>query len=81
MALEEYVVVTEIASYDGRFIERTWNGAAAGANINDINHKTAKLIIVTAESAAEAILGVKQLYPTTVNDKCKAILLSSMTTG
>jgi hypothetical protein len=81
MPVEEYAVIAEPLSRGGRNEARSWNGAAAGAQIKDINVKTAKLLLVEAESAAEAIKGVKELYPTFITDTTKAILLSSMTTG
>jgi hypothetical protein len=81
MAIAEYAVIAQPQSRGGRYQARTWNGAAAGAQILDINFKDAKYLIVEAESAAEAIVGVKQLYPTIITDTTKAVLLSSMTTG
>jgi hypothetical protein len=81
MAIEKYVVIAGLQSAGGRFIERSWNGAAAGASVNDIDKKDAKAIYVNAESAAEAIRGARQLYPTVITDTVKAVLVSSMTEG
>lgn len=80
MAIAEYAVIANVHS-KGQNINRTWNGAAAGAQINDTNYKKAQYIIVEAESAAEAIRGVKQLYPTVVTGTTFAVLKSSLTEG
>lgn len=80
MAVETYVVVSDIQSRGGRSSDlRTWNGGAAGTGINDIDFKNAMYCLVSAESAAEAIRGFKQLYGGSYSGKCFAILKSSGT--
>lgn len=86
MAIEEYVVLVEDQEMSSPFkAGTTWNGAAAGASISEPAAmkpiKTAKIVRVQAESAAEAIRGVKQTFPTLITGTTYGILKSSLTTG
>jgi hypothetical protein len=73
MAISEYCVVCPQSSGKRMSGLRTWNGAAAGAGIDDLNIKEAKYLIVSAESNAEAVKGVQQLYGTMVAEKAFVI--------
>jgi hypothetical protein len=86
MAIEEYVVLVEDQELDSPFKSgTTWNGAAAGAMISEPGAmkplKTSRTVRVQAESAAEAIRGVKQTFPTMITGTTYAVLKSSLTTG
>lgn len=48
-----------------------WNGAAAESEVTSI--RAARMLTVNAESAAEAIKGVKALYGGWVKTKCVAV--------
>jgi hypothetical protein len=82
MPIAEYWVLTNMES-DGRREPFTWNGAAAGAQINDPKtgeaFKRCHLCVVEAESAEEAIHGVRQALPGNVQGKSYGILKSSLT--
>lgn len=86
MAIEEYVVLLEDQDLSSAFKSgTTWNGAATGAMISEPSKgkplKSARTVRVQAESAAEAIRGAKQTFPTLVTGTTYATLLSSLTTG
>lgn len=78
MAIEEYVTVYNLQSSGGRNIPRTWNGAKAGAQVNDNNLRVARYAIVEAESAAEAANGIKQLYGGNVTGKVTVVKKSAV---
>lgn len=62
MAVSEYCVIFPSSSGKRLSGLRAWNGAVAGAGIDDINIKSSKYLIVSAESNAEAVKGAQQLY-------------------
>lgn len=70
MALSEYVVIARQGSGKIPSGLRAWNGAPAGAGIDDMNVRSAKYLIVEAESNAEAMKGVRQLYPGMIGEGC-----------
>lgn len=78
MAIEEFICVYDIKSSGGRPIQRTWNGAAAGAQVSDSNLRTARYAIVEAESAAEAVRGINQLYGGHVSGKITVVKKSAV---
>jgi hypothetical protein len=84
MPVEEYYVITNISS-EGRDTSFKWNGAAAGSSISNTKtgapFKEARLVTVQAETAAEAIAGVKQVFPGSITGTSFAILKSSLTSG
>jgi hypothetical protein len=73
VAIEEYLVLAELEKSQPGVISRTWNGAKAGAQIMDPNIKKAKVFIVEAESNAEALTGVRQLYGGSVTGKMTVV--------
>lgn len=86
MAIAEYVVILESEDEASVQPNLTWLGAAAaGCEISEPGKnkpiKTATVVRVQAESAAEAITGAKQCFPGFVNGTTYGILKSSLTTG
>jgi hypothetical protein len=85
MAIEEYYVLLGPSEEVAHIPSTTWNGAAAGAEIYEPKEnkaiKNAKIVVVQAESAAEAIRGAKQVLPDLVSGGSYGILKSSLTTG
>lgn len=82
MAVEKYIVSWGAqASGSGRKRIVTWNGAAAGSQLDESFTKTAHVATIEAESAAEAIHAVRQLFPGQQNTTAFAVLESSVTTG
>jgi hypothetical protein len=79
LAVEEFVVVCPESGGRAGETQRKWSGAAAGSFINDSNIKTGAVVIVNAESAAEALAGIKQLYPGFYGAKALTVLKASMT--
>lgn len=82
IAVEEYYVFTNIES-DVKQNAKAWNGAAANCQINDQKtsepYKRCHLTVVEAESAEEAIHGVRQLAPGNVQGKSYGILKATLT--
>jgi hypothetical protein len=70
MAISEYVVIARQGSGKVPSGLRAWNGAATGGGIDDSNVRSAKYLIVEAESNAEAIRGVRQLYSGMIGEGC-----------
>lgn len=61
MAIEAYLVICDQEEIAGRTRPQPkWNGAAAGAEVSSL--RTARVVTVEAESVAEAIRAVRQLY-------------------
>lgn len=85
MAIEEYFVVMGDEEKVAHTTPIVWNGAVAGAEIAEPKAlkpiKNATVVIVQAESAAEAIKGAKQSLPGYQSGTTYGILKSSLTTG
>lgn len=82
MAVEKYIVSWGAqAAGSGRKRNVTWGGAAAGSKLDESFTKKAFVATIEAESTAEAIRGVKQLYPGEITTTCFSVLESSITTG
>lgn len=79
MAIAEYVVIMDVQRQVDGNIARTWNGAAAGAGIKDFNVKSAKYLVVEAESVEEAVKGARQLYGGNNTGKVVAVAKSAVT--
>ena len=89
MAVAEYLVIgglvgkgrghlKEIGEHGGNFLQ--WNGKKeALCGIYEAEELEGNVTIVQAWSAAEAITGFRQLYPTNNSGKCIAVLKSSTT--
>jgi hypothetical protein len=77
MALSEYVVVCPQGSGKTHSGLRAWSGAAAGAGVDDQNVKGAKVLVVEAESNAEAVKGVRELYSGMISEACFVVKKSS----
>jgi hypothetical protein len=80
--VEEYFVL--IGLHDNQSVpkEFKWSGAATGAYIGEPSKnkafKEAKVVVVQAESAAEAITGARQTYPGSSGTPAYAALLSNL---
>ena len=82
MASEYIVNYNTSASGSGHKRTLTWNGAAnTGCNLDESFTKICKVAVVNAESAAEALTAIKQLYPGQVTEGGFAVLKSSVTAG
>jgi hypothetical protein len=85
MAVEEYVVIMEDQDCVPVQPKLAWVGAPAGCEISEPAKgkpvKTSRTVRVQAESAAEAIQGAKQCFPTFVGGTTYGILKASLTTG
>jgi hypothetical protein len=83
MAVEEYLVIAESQDEGPVLPKLTWNGAAANCEISEPVKgkpvKKATIVRVQAESATEALNGVKQCFPTLINGTTYGILKSSLT--
>lgn len=78
MAIEEFIVVYGLQTSGGRNIQRTWNGAKTGAQVNDSNLRAARYAMVEAESNAEAANGIKQLYGGQISGKVTVVKKSAV---
>ncbi len=77
MPVAEYYVICDQEQVAAKTAPQPkWNGAAAGSEI--LSNKTARLITVNAESSAEALRGVKQLYPGWIKTKVIAVAKESV---
>lgn len=79
MALATYYVILDQESIGHVAPVPKWSGAAAGSEITAL--KSARFITVTAESAAEAIRGVKAQYPGWVKSTVLGVAASEVTEG
>ena len=83
MAIEEYYVVATEQEVVAHAQKLTWNGAVTNAEIAQPSSgkpvKSGHVFHVQAESAEEAIHGVRQVFPGFVSGKCFGILKSSTT--
>lgn len=72
MAIASYIVICDQESTQGKTqpVEK-WVGAAAESEVTSV--RAARMLTINAESTAEAIKGVKQLYPGWVKTKCIAV--------
>jgi hypothetical protein len=78
LAVSEFVVISPQSNGKAsRSGLRTWNGGAANTGIEDTNIKDATYFIVEAESTAEAVSGVRQLYPGSCAEKLVVVKKSS----
>lgn len=80
MALASYYIILDQESLGGKMLPATpWNGAAAGSEVTAL--KSARLLTVTAESAAEAIRGVKSQYGGWVKGPVLGVATASVEEG
>jgi len=85
MAVTEYMVIAEEQTAGSQYAPTAWSGAAAGCEIAEPSTnkpiKKATTVRVQAESAEEAIRGVKELMPTLISGTTYAKKLSELTSG
>lgn len=80
MAIASYYVICDQESIMGHSIPQPkWNGAAAESQI--ISLRSARLVTVEAESVAEAIRGVRELYGGWIKTTVLGVAKASVTEG
>jgi hypothetical protein len=79
MAVESFVVVYDIKDLGEGTEGKTFTGVKASHFVAKAGLNSAKYALVEAESATEAIEGIKETFPGAISGKCVGVKLSSVT--